>query len=317
MNKNFISVALIAIVNALGYGIIIPILYAYSKRFGLSDFENGLLFSTFAICSFIATPVIGRLSDKYGRKPLLTISLLGTAVSFFLAAFAPNAVVLFIARALDGITAGNISVASAVIADTTDEKSRAKGFGIIGAAFGFGGGRVRRGRNVEVQIKMTFKESVRGFSRDIEVPDYRDGKQHGNKKIHVEIPAGVEHGQQLQMDGAGETVTDGRPGKLFITAIVEKHPTIRKEGQHLVMDLHVPLVDALLGKKIEIETLDGKETIEIPEGMPVGHIIKLKGKGVSAGFMRNGDFLIVTHIDMPKKISKDAKKIIEELRKGI
>ncbi len=138
MNKNFISVALIAIVNALGYGIIIPILYAYSKRFGLSDFENGLLFSTFAICSFIATPVIGRLSDKYGRKPLLTISLLGTAVSFFLAAFAPNAVVLFIARALDGITAGNISVASAVIADTTDEKNRAKGFGIIGAAFGFG-----------------------------------------------------------------------------------------------------------------------------------------------------------------------------------
>lgn len=138
MNKNFISVALIAVVNALGYGIIIPILYAYSKRFGLSDFENGLLFSTFAICSFIATPVIGRLSDKYGRKPLLMMSLLGTAVSFFLAAFAPNAVVLFIARALDGITAGNISVASAVIADTTDEKNRAKGFGVIGAAFGFG-----------------------------------------------------------------------------------------------------------------------------------------------------------------------------------
>lgn len=188
---------------------------------------------------------------------------------------------------------------------------------LFGAAFGFGGGRVRRGRNIEVQIKMTFKESVRGFSRDIEVPDYRDGKQHGNKKIHVEIPAGVEHGQQLQMDGAGETVTDGRPGKLFITAIVEKHPTIRKEGQHLVMDLHVPLVDALLGKKIEIETLDGKETIEIPEGMPVGHIIKLKGKGVSAGFMRNGDFLIVTHIDMPKKLSKEAKAVIENLRKEI
>lgn len=138
MNKNFISVAVIAVVNALGYGIIIPILYAYSKQFGLSDFENGLLFSTFAICAFFSTPVIGRLSDKYGRKPLLMLSLLGTAISFFLAAFAPNAIVLFIARALDGITAGNISVASAVIADTTDEKNRAKGFGVIGAAFGFG-----------------------------------------------------------------------------------------------------------------------------------------------------------------------------------
>lgn len=188
---------------------------------------------------------------------------------------------------------------------------------LFGSAFGFGGGRVRRGRNVEVQIKMTFKESVRGFSRDIDVPDYRDGKQHGNKKIHIEIPAGVEHGQQLQMDGAGETVTDGRPGKLFITAIIEKHPTIRKDGNNLVMDLHVPLVDALLGKKVDIETLDGKETIEIPESMPVNHVIKLKGKGVSAGFMRNGDFLVVTHIDMPKKLSKDAKKIVEELKKEI
>jgi DnaJ-class molecular chaperone len=185
---------------------------------------------------------------------------------------------------------------------------------LFGAAFGFGGGRMRRGRNIEVQMKMTFKESVRGFTRDIDVPDYRDGKQSGMKKVSVTIPAGVTHGQQLQMDGAGETVTDGRPGSLIITAIVEKHPTIRKEGQHLVMDLHVSLIDALLGKRIEIETLDGKETIEIPEGMPVNHVIKLKGKGVSAGFMRNGDFLIETHIDMPKKLSKDAKKIIEDLK---
>ena len=188
---------------------------------------------------------------------------------------------------------------------------------LFGAAFGFGGGRVRRGRNIEVQMKMTFKESVRGFTREINVPDYRDGKQSGMKKVSVTIPAGVTHGQQLQMDGAGETVTDGRPGSLIITAIVDKHPTIRKEGQNLVIDLHVSLADALLGKKIEIETLDGKETIEIPEGMPVGHVIKLKGKGVSQGFMRSGDFLIVTHIDMPKKLSKKAKEMIEELRKEI
>lgn len=138
MNRNLAIVALIAVVNALGYGIIIPILYSYSRQFGLSDFQNGLLFSTFALCSFIATPVIGRLSDKYGRKPLLIFSLIGTAVSFFMAAWAPSAVFLFLARALDGATAGNISVASAVIADTTDVKNRAKGFGLIGAAFGFG-----------------------------------------------------------------------------------------------------------------------------------------------------------------------------------
>ncbi|MFZ3030692.1 MAG: MFS transporter [Microgenomates group bacterium] len=70
-NKNLLIIALIAIVNALGYGIIIPILYTYSHKFGLSDFQNGLLFALFSICQFISTPIIGRLSDKYGRKPLL------------------------------------------------------------------------------------------------------------------------------------------------------------------------------------------------------------------------------------------------------
>lgn len=137
-NRNFLIIALIAIVNALGYGIIIPVLYSYSRKFGLNDFQNGLLFSVFSICQFISTPVIGRLSDKYGRRPLLIISLLGTALSFFIMAFAPSALFLFLARALDGITAGNIPVASAVISDTTTLEERAKGFGILGASFGFG-----------------------------------------------------------------------------------------------------------------------------------------------------------------------------------
>lgn len=138
MKKTLWIIALIAVVNALGYGIIIPILYSYSRKFGLTDFENGMLFSVFSIFQFISTPLIGRLSDAYGRKPLLLLSLFGTAISFFTMAFAQNAAWLFIARALDGITAGNIPVALAVISDTTEPKDRAKGFGIIGASFGFG-----------------------------------------------------------------------------------------------------------------------------------------------------------------------------------
>ena len=137
-NKNLLIIALVVVVNALGYAIIIPILYPYSVKFGLSDFQNGLLFAIFSICQFIATPIIGRLSDKYGRKPLLLGSITGTAVSFLMMAFAPNAAFLFIARALDGITAGNIPVAMAVISDSTKPEERAKGFGIIGAAFSFG-----------------------------------------------------------------------------------------------------------------------------------------------------------------------------------
>src|SRR3989344_5698530 len=136
-NRNFLIIAFIALVNALGYGIIIPILYSYSLKFGLNDFQNGLLFSLFSICQFASTPLIGRMSDKFGRKPLLLISIGGTAVSFFMAAFAPSALFLFLARALDGITAGNIPVVAAVISDTTEPKDRARGFGIIGASFGF------------------------------------------------------------------------------------------------------------------------------------------------------------------------------------
>jgi len=137
-NRNLAIIALIAVVNALGYGIVFPILYSYSQKYGLSDFDNGLLFALFSICQFISTPIIGRLSDRYGRRPLLVISIAGTFVSFIMMALAPSAVFLFLARALDGLTAGNLPVAQAVISDTTEAKDRARGFGIIGAAFGFG-----------------------------------------------------------------------------------------------------------------------------------------------------------------------------------
>jgi len=129
---------MITIIDTLGYAIVAPILYTYTQKFGLSDFQNGLLFATFSICQFIAAPIIGRLSDKFGRRPLLITSIAGTAVSFFLMAFAPNAFFLFLARALDGITAGNYSVAAAVISDTTKGHERTKGFAMFGAANEFG-----------------------------------------------------------------------------------------------------------------------------------------------------------------------------------
>lgn len=137
-NRSLLIVALIAMVDMLGYGIIIPIMYAYSKKFGLSDFQNGLLFAAFSVCQFLSTPIIGRLSDKYGRKPLLLISIAGTAASFFMLAFAHNAIFLFLARMLDGITAGNIPVVFGVISDTTKPEERPKAFGLVGAAFNFG-----------------------------------------------------------------------------------------------------------------------------------------------------------------------------------
>ena len=138
MNRNFWIIALIAFINSLSFTILIPIIYLYGKQFGLNDFQTSLLFSIYSLAQFLATPIIGKLSDRFGRKPLLIISLVGTVVANLIAGTATTAVTLFLARLLDGVTGGNNSVAQAVISDVTSRETRAKGFGIYGAAFGLG-----------------------------------------------------------------------------------------------------------------------------------------------------------------------------------
>ena len=189
----------------------------------------------------------------------------------------------------------------------------------LGDLFGAfaGGGRMRRGRDIGAEVQITFKESIKGVKKEINVPIYKNGKQTGSEKVSIEIPAGIEHGERLRMEGRGESIDGGRPGNLIIDVLVEKHKTLRKEGLHLVMDLQVDLMDALLGKEIEIDGLDGREKLTIPECMPVGTILKIPGKGVVGGFMRTGDLLVVTHITMPKKLSKTARKLVEELKKEV
>lgn len=136
--RALLVLAIVMIVNALSYGIIIPLLYPYASKFGIGPFTLSLLFTSYSVFQFICTPIIGRLSDKYGRKPLLLFSLLGSSVSLALFASANSILMLFLSRILDGITGGNISVAQAVIADSTTGKDRAKAFGILGASFGIG-----------------------------------------------------------------------------------------------------------------------------------------------------------------------------------
>ncbi len=128
----------IMLINALAYGTIIPLLYPYSQRFGIGPAGLGILFASFSLAQFLATPVLGRLSDKYGRKPILLICLLGTSVSLALFASATSIPMLFFARIIDGVTGGNISVAQAVIADSTSGEERAKSFAMLGASFGVG-----------------------------------------------------------------------------------------------------------------------------------------------------------------------------------
>jgi len=137
-NKELSVLVFICIINSLGFGIIVPLLYSYGKRFGINHETIGLLTAAFSIAQFFATPVLGSMSDKFGRKPLLAISLFGTCLSFLMFAFAQGVIMLFAARILDGLTGGNVSVAQAMISDTSTSKDRAKKFGILSSAFGFG-----------------------------------------------------------------------------------------------------------------------------------------------------------------------------------
>lgn len=138
MNATLLVLMLVMVINSLAYGTIIPLLYPYASRFGINAVGLGWLFASFSLAQLISTPIIGRLSDKYGRKPLLLLCLLGTGASLALFASAQSVAMLFIARIIDGISGGNNSVAQAIIADTTTGQERAKAFGLVGAAFGFG-----------------------------------------------------------------------------------------------------------------------------------------------------------------------------------
>ncbi len=127
-------------IDLVGFGIVIPVLpyYAEGTRFGATPREVGLLFASYSLMQLIFSPVLGRLSDKYGRRPILLISLLGTCLGFLILGFATTLSMLFIGRIIDGISGGNISTAQAYIADVTTKEDRAKGMGLIGAAFGLG-----------------------------------------------------------------------------------------------------------------------------------------------------------------------------------
>ncbi len=133
-------------------------------------------------------------------------------------------------------------------------------------------------------------------------------------EIKVKIPAGIDNGEMIRLTGGGEAVTGGQTGDLYIKIYVKKHSVFRKEGNNLVMDLNVKLSDALLGAEQGIQTLDGEIKVKIPEGVAIGEILRIKGKGVPYDKNHRGDILIKLHIQIPKRLSKDSKKAIEVLK---
>jgi MFS family permease len=125
-------------VDLVGFGIVLPILPLYAKRFHASSLEATLLVAAFSAASFVCSPLWGRLSDRVGRKPVLIVSLVGTAVASLVTGLAGGLVVLFVGRVIDGVSGASVSVAQASVADLAEPQDRPRLFGLLGAAFGVG-----------------------------------------------------------------------------------------------------------------------------------------------------------------------------------
>ena len=138
MSRPLILILVFVFVDVLGFGLILPLLPYYASDFNASSVLVGLLLSANALTQMIGAPILGRLSDRFGRKPLLLASISGTVISFLILGWAKSLAVLFLSRILDGFLGGNVSLAQAYITDSTTKENRAQGLGLIGAAFGLG-----------------------------------------------------------------------------------------------------------------------------------------------------------------------------------
>jgi molecular chaperone DnaJ len=250
--------------------------------------------------------------------------------------------------------------------------------GDIFESFGFGGRQQsRRGRDVSIDINLTFEESIFGVTRKVlitknnacaecggngakkgsgttacvtcggngkiresrqsimgsfttvrecsvchgtgQVPKERCGHCAGagiartQEEISIKVPVGIQNGEVIRMTGRGEASPHGQSGDLYIKVHVESHATIKREGTTLTTKLPIKLTDALLGATYSVKTLDGQVDVVIPAGIAHGEMIRIKGKGVPSEQGR-GDFMVKVSVETPKKLSRKAQKLIEELR---
>jgi len=143
-----------------------------------------------------------------------------------------------------------------------------------------------------------------------------DGRIYGEETIAIDIPAGVSEGVQLSMNGAGNAGERGGPsGSLLINITEKPHEHLERDGQNVIFPLYISFVDAALGTKVEVPTIDGKARITVPAGTQAGKMFRLKGKGIpSLNSYGKGDQLIHVNIWTPKELSKEEKKILEGLK---
>lgn len=160
-----------------------------------------------------------------------------------------------------------------------------------------------------MNLEIDFKDSVRGVTKRINI-----SKSNGrSEELTVNVPPGIDDGEMIKYQQKGEEVSNGIPGDLYVKIHVKSHPTLRKEGDHLVTELDVKITESLLGTKKEIDGVDEKITVKIPANVRHGEVLRVRGKGVKYSALGQGDLLIKINVVTPKKLSRKAKKALEDL----
>ncbi len=187
-------------------------------------------------------------------------------------------------------------------------------FGNFG--FGFGGRPQRRNKSLNINVEVSLEDILNGKTINAEI-----GIPGGRKKIiNIEIPAGIEHGQQIRYEGMGDnSIPDVRPGDLIVNVLISRHPSFRREGDSLVFEKSISAWDAMLGTTVEIITLDKKNlSITIPPGTQPDTVLSCRGEGLpNMRSRQRGNLLVKIKVSIPRNLSIEQMQKIKVLKDGI
>ena len=182
---------------------------------------------------------------------------------------------------------------------------------ILGAMFGFGGGGfrgARRGRDLRTSVTIDFKEAIFGTTKNVSA---------NGESIKLKIPAGIYDGQQIRLNGKGGEAPQqgGQRGDLYVEIRVRAHKTLTREGDLILSEVTIPMVDAVLGTEVDVETVDGVVTMKVPAGTQPGTNFKLSGHGAPRlGGQERGPHIVTIQVEIPKNLSRKQRELIEQFR---
>lgn len=180
---------------------------------------------------------------------------------------------------------------------------------ILGNLFGFGARsrRPARGRDLQTQIVIDFEEAIFGATKNLDL---------GDKNIKLKIPAGIFDGQSIRLAGkGGDAPSGGQKGDLYVAVRVRAHKHLTREGDIILSEATISMIDAALGTEIDVETVDGKLTVKIPAGTQPGTNLKLSGHGAPRlGTDARGPHIVTISVEIPKKLNNKQRELLEQFR---